>query len=87
MTSFDYHRLPLLCAPLPLPLAGMAADFLGAVVEVEPPAVCHLDKREGKECQMSSISPPSSSSSPTQSLKFKLTDAESLLGLIASYIS
>ena len=54
-----YHRLPL-CAPLPRPLDGRAADFLGAVVEVEPPAVCHLiGKRGRKWCQVSSISPPS----------------------------
>ena len=57
--SGHYHRLPL-CAPLPRPLDGRAADFLGAVVEVEPPAVCHLiGKRGRKWCQVSSISPPS----------------------------
>ena len=43
--SCRYHRLPL-CAPLPRPLDGKAADFLGAVV-VEPPAVCHLRRGGG----------------------------------------
>ena len=82
-----YHRLPL-CAPLPRPLDGRAADFLGAVVEVEPPAVCHLIGKRGSGARCPrSVHHLSSSSSPTQSLqKFKLTDAENLLGLGTSSI-